>query len=447
MLWVALEMPALPLQLAERARAEPLPLVVGEGPAQRPVVACANAAARAAGVREGMAVAAAKALASDLRCVDRDEAAERDALERLAGWAAQYTPAVSVEPTGLVLEVEGSVKLFGGLAKLLAALRGGVRALGLQATVGVAPTPLAARAFARAEARGMAVRSCTTLSDLPARLAELPLFLLEWPGRTLEHLSDLGVLRVKDALALPRAGFSQRFGPEALAVLDRLAGRAPDPRLPHVPPARYRARLELPAEAEGVEAILFPLKRLLAEMEGYLRGRGAGVQELDLVLEHGRRSQTRLALSFASPEREAEFILVHRPREALAPGARRAHGGPAPGGRAAAALRAARGHVAAGPRGARRGPGAPRRAPRRAAGPGAGLRHRARGGPPPRARLEEPAGRLLAHALRRRRASRVAPQQAAKAGGGRGGPVPAGLAPASSPGPSASRRAGGTASP
>lgn len=309
MLWVALELPALPLQLVERAQAAPLPLVIGEGPAQRPVVACANAAARAAGVREGMAVAAARALAGDLKCVDRDEGAERESLERLAGWAAQFTPAVSIDASGLVLEVESSLKLFGGLAKLLAALRTGVRSLGLQATLGIAPTPLAARAFARAEARGIPVRSCTTLAELPARLADLPLFLLDWPGRALELLADLGVVRVKDALALPRGGFSQRFGPEALALLDRLAGRVPDPRLPYVPPARYRARLELPAEAEGVEAILFPLKRLLAEMEGTLRGRGAGVQELDLHLEHGRRSHTRLALSFATPEREAEFIL------------------------------------------------------------------------------------------------------------------------------------------
>ena len=309
MLWVALELPALPLQLVERAQAAQAPLVIGEGPSQRPVVACANAAARQAGVREGMAVAAAKALAGDLRCVDRDEAAERDALERLAGWAAQFTPAVSIEATGLVLEVASSLKLFGGLARLLSALRGGVRALGLQATLGIAPTPLAARAFARAEVRGIPVRSCTTVPDLPARLADLPLFLLDWPGRTLELLADLGVVRVKDALALPRAGFSQRFGPESLAMLDRLAGRVPDPRLPFVPPARYRARLELPAEAEGVEAILFPLKRLLAEMEGYLRGHGAGVQELDLHLEHGRRSRTHLTLSFATPEREAEFIL------------------------------------------------------------------------------------------------------------------------------------------
>lgn len=310
MLWVALELPALPLQLVERGQPAPMPLVIGEGPAQRPVVACANAAARQAGVREGMAVAAARALASDLKCLDRDEGAERDSLERLAGWAAQFTPGVSIEPTGLVLEVAASVRLFGGLAKLLTALRGGVRSLGLHATLGIAPTPLAARTFARAEARGIAVRSCARMAELPARLAELPLFLLEWPGRTLELLADLGVVRVKDALALPRGGFSQRFGPEALAILDRLAGRVPDPRLAYVPPARYRARLELAAEADGVEAILFPLKRLLAEMEGYLRGRGAGVQELDLHLEHGRRHHTRVAFSFAAPEREAEFILA-----------------------------------------------------------------------------------------------------------------------------------------
>jgi protein ImuB len=310
MLWVALELPALPLQLAERAQALAGPLVVAEGPSQRPVVACANAAAREAGIREGMAVAAARALAGDLRCIDRDAAAERESLERLAGWAAQFTPAVAVEPTGLALEVEASLRLFGGLARLLAALRDGVRALGLHASAGIAPTPLAARAFARARARGIAVRSCTNPPDLEARLADLPLFLLDWPGRTLELLADLGVVRMKDALALPRGGFSQRFGPEALAMLDRLSGRMPDPRTPYVPPARYRARLELPAEAEGVEAILFPLRRLLAEMEGTLRGRGAGVQELLLDLEHGARRRTRVPLSFATPEREAEFILA-----------------------------------------------------------------------------------------------------------------------------------------
>src|SRR5690606_10255860 len=72
MLWLALELPALPLQLAERAGVSARPLVIAEGPAQRPVVASANAAAKAAGIREGQAVAAARALAGELRVIDRD---------------------------------------------------------------------------------------------------------------------------------------------------------------------------------------------------------------------------------------------------------------------------------------------------------------------------------------------------------------------------------------
>jgi protein ImuB len=309
-LWVALELPALPLQLVERVRQDATPLIITDGPAQRPVTLCVNALARQAGVREGFAAAAAKALAGELRCVPRDKAAEREALERLAGWATQFTPTITIEPSGIALEVGPSLKLFGGLAKLLSLLRQGVRSLGFEATVGIAPTPLAARVFARAESRGLPVRSCTELASLPARLADLPLFLLDWPGRTQELLADLGIVRLKDLLALPRGGFSQRFGPESLAVLDRLAGRLPDPRTVFVPPARFRARLELPAEADGVEAILFPLKRLLAEMEGTLRGRGAGVQELILRLEQGGKRHARLDLSFATPERDADFILA-----------------------------------------------------------------------------------------------------------------------------------------
>ena len=55
---------------------------------------------------------------------------------------------------------------------------------------------------------------------------------------------------------------------------------------------------------------MFPLRRMLVELEGYLRGRGAGVQRLVLSMRHVRRARTRLALEFASPEREAEFILA-----------------------------------------------------------------------------------------------------------------------------------------
>jgi protein ImuB len=309
MLWVALEFHALALQLVERAGPGPDPLVIAEGPAQRPIVACANEAAISAGVREGQAVAAARALAVELRVHERDPAAEREALERIAAWAAQFTPMVAVEPQGVVLEIASSLKLFGGHARLCAAIRQGIRDLGFQATLGVAPTPLAARLFARAESKGRAVRGCLELADLAERVAELPLFLLDWPAEVLARLTDLGLLRVRDLAAIPAEGLARRFGPKMALDLERLLGRVPDPRLPYKPPERFRSRLELPADVEGVEALLFPLKRLLVELEGSLRGRGAGVQRLDLWLEHGRSASTRVELEFASPEREADFIL------------------------------------------------------------------------------------------------------------------------------------------
>jgi protein ImuB len=310
MLWVALELPALALQIVERAGISSEPLVVSEGSGQRPVVACANAAAREAGVREGQAVAAAKALAGELKVIARDPAAERDALGRIAAWAGQFTPMVSLEAQGIALEVESSLRLFEGHARLTAVIRRGIRDLGFQATLGVAPTVLAARLFARAEAHGRPIRSCLSTAELRDRVSDLPLFLLDWPQKTLAHLADLGVLRLRDVLELPAEGVARRFGPDLVVFLERLMGRIADPRQPYVPPERFRSRLELPAEAEGVEALLFPLRRLLAELEGFMRGRGSGVQHLDLVLEHGRRTRTRMALDFASPEREAGFILA-----------------------------------------------------------------------------------------------------------------------------------------
>ena len=261
-------------------------------------------------MRVGQAVAAAKALVAELRVVERNLAQERDALERIAAWAGQYTPMVHIEPHGIVLEVASSLRLFAGHARLTAAIQRGVRDLGFNATLGVAPTPLAARLFARAEAQGRAVRACLEVAHLAERVGELPLFLLDWPEKTLARLTDLGLLRLRDVLALPAEGLARRFGPELVLSLERLMGRVADPRTAYAPPPRFRSRLEMPADIEGVEPLLFPLKRMLVEFEGYARGRGMGAQRMALWLEHGRKVRTRLPLDFASPEREADFILA-----------------------------------------------------------------------------------------------------------------------------------------
>ena len=100
MLWLALVLPTLPLQLAERALPCIGPLAIVEGPPQRLAVIHCNAAARAAGVAPGMKLAAAQALARELIALERQPERERDALAELAGWLGFLRWAAAADPAG-----------------------------------------------------------------------------------------------------------------------------------------------------------------------------------------------------------------------------------------------------------------------------------------------------------------------------------------------------------
>src|SRR5690606_32126479 len=127
----------------------------------------------------GMTVAAARALAGELAVLQRDTAAEEQALRNLACWALQFTPGVVLQAgEGLLLEVAATLRLHGGLARLLARLRQGLAELGYRAETGVAPTPLAAWLLAKARAAGVRVRPCRDRALLPRQLDALPVTLL-----------------------------------------------------------------------------------------------------------------------------------------------------------------------------------------------------------------------------------------------------------------------------
>src|SRR5688572_20001779 len=66
-------------------------------------------------------------------------------LEAIAAWACQFTPKVSLEPPqGLLLEVEGSLRLFGGLEALVETIESGIASMGFAARLAAAATPRAA---------------------------------------------------------------------------------------------------------------------------------------------------------------------------------------------------------------------------------------------------------------------------------------------------------------
>jgi protein ImuB len=326
--WFALAFASLPLQLAQRALdpalARSLALVVSDGSVQRAAVLACNGAARAAGVQPGMRLAAARALAQELTVVVHEPAREQAALQELAGWAYQFSAQVALFPAaeggGLLLETGASERLFGGAQALHPRILGELQRLGYRACDARAAAPATARLLARARAAGLAAG--VGEAPLPAepaalrtRLAPLPLELLGWEAAVAATLHTLGQHSLGDLWALPRGAFARRFGAQRLHELDRLLGAVADPQPLFVPPQRFCARLELPADLAEVEGLLRPLEQLLRLLEGFLRGQGAGATALRLRARHNpRRAQPRppttVELALALPEREPRRLLA-----------------------------------------------------------------------------------------------------------------------------------------
>ena len=223
-------------------------------------------------------------------------------LRHLAARAQRFTPHVSLAPPdGLLLEVKGSLRLFGGVAGIQRELALECVRCGVPGTLALAPTPLAALTAARAGQSLMVLEP----ARLVGQLSSLPLTALRWPDQSLERLAAIGVRTIGQALRLPRAGFAQRFGAAQLQDLDRLTGRACDPRARFEARTRFRGVRELPYESADHAALRAAMTPLLDELGRFLAARQCGVLAIECRLWHRAAPPTRCTLRLAAPLADA----------------------------------------------------------------------------------------------------------------------------------------------
>jgi protein ImuB len=224
-------------------------------------------------------------------------------LQRLGVLAQRFTPRVSLEPPdGLVLEVLGSLALFGGVARLYRAFRAGCQAAGAAPVLTLAPTPLAALVAGRSGVSFKVLEQQLLVSAV----SPLPLAALRWPPQVLQRLSKLGVYRIGQALRLPRAGFARRFGQDCLRMLDQLVARDADLRPLFTVPERFRAKRQFVREREHHAEILQALQPLLEQLAEFLEARQCGITRITCRLRHRNALHTDCVVRLAQPEAAAE---------------------------------------------------------------------------------------------------------------------------------------------
>jgi protein ImuB len=302
-LWLALHFPLLPLE-ALPLRQSPSAVVT------RGRVVAHDQMAGQAGVSVGQKLSTALGLQPGLAVFKRAAVRETQALENLACWAGRFTPSVSLSmPAGLLMEIGGCRRLFGGAPAIVEAALAGCAAQDYSVAWAAAPTPLGACWLAQA-ARGAIYEP---LAAMQAALADLPCDVPGWPVEVQDRLGSFGLKRLGDLRALHGAGLRRRIGNGPLDDMLRAWGEIPDPQKPFVFPETFVQNIELPARVEHAEALAFAGQRLFATLAGWLHGRQLLARVCTLQLTHDDGSRSALTLRLAEPAAdEGRFLRLLR---------------------------------------------------------------------------------------------------------------------------------------
>jgi protein ImuB len=290
--------------------------------AQR-IVALNDDAARL-GLKLDMPLADARAMYPALPVADADAQADRRLLEAVADWCDRYTPLVGLDPPdGLVLDIAGCAHLFGGEATLVRDLLARLAHQGFQAHAAIADTVGCAFAVARygdfqrpvhvpsslVGTRDAGAEYPEAFFIVPRGRAEtavlpLPVAALRVDAETAGALAAMGLKRVADLAARPRAPLAARFGENLLLRLDRALGRADEPispRLP-LPQAMAEQRFAEPIALEG--SVLGSIEYLARQLAELLERRGEGARLIAVALFRTDGVVHRLEIGTGVPLRD-----------------------------------------------------------------------------------------------------------------------------------------------
>ena len=292
-----------------------------------------NPQARAAGLRVHMRLADAHALLPDLVTTPAAPDADRALIEQLAGWCDRYTPWVAIDPLGAALAEPAAVQVcsvggFGGDAGLLLDVTGcshlfgdgagGERALmsdlvqrlaGYDFTCRAAMADTAGAAWALARYGGKPADLYCAAGGQREALAGLPVDGLRLDPPILETFLKLGLRRIGDLYALPRAPLQRRFGDQPLLRLDQALGRTAESIEPRRPAPAFRSRLAFAEPIGRAEDIAVATDRLTTALCAQLEKAGVGARKLELAFYRVDGSVERVSIGTSRPNRESPRLM------------------------------------------------------------------------------------------------------------------------------------------
>ncbi|OBZ93744.1 DNA repair protein [Pararhizobium polonicum] len=261
-------------------------------------------AAEALGLKKNQGVAEARAIYPTLEIVEEDVGADRRLLDGIADWCDRYTPLVGLDGRdGLFLDITGCSHLFGGEKALLKDILSRLFQLGIDARGAISSAPGLSSAVSRFGSGGVIAPE-----EMEPVLAPLPVASLRLEANTVAALQKLGLKRVGDIIAAPRAPLARRFGAHLLLRLDQALGRDEEPVSPRRPVASLSAERRLAEPVQTQEDILSLTGQIALSLKASLEERGAGGRVFELLLFRVDGRVFRIAAGASQPLRDPKRI-------------------------------------------------------------------------------------------------------------------------------------------
>ncbi len=304
-LWLCVYLFRLPLDvlIADAGQSA----VVTEEKSGRSMVGTVSSLALESGIRIGMTLATALSLNQTLNVCSRDLSAEQRGLESLAARLMAISSRVALySDASIAIEIQGSLRFFGGMDGLLRRLKRELDEMGYAYTLSLAPTVRAAFWLSQSSGEHKIYR----MDALVSALGALSVQLVAQNSKQLSRMQRSGIRCLADLMRLPREGMARRFGTATLKVLDQALGRVPELVNPYHPPEVFSQQREFYLPTHDLNLIRPAAEELLKSFQNYLTQRRSATQRFQCKLIHLNESATVIEVGCSHYASRADHMLM-----------------------------------------------------------------------------------------------------------------------------------------
>ena len=266
-----------------------------------------NDLALAAGVAIGMGLAMAISMSSEIKVLEYKPSIEEERLNELAHRLYHYTADIALDPPqGLFLRIDNMLRLYESVEQYCEIIGKQLTELNLNYSYGVAPVALMAKLIGLTRQNQL----CVDYQTSKAFISALSIEALALSNKQKEQLSRVGLKTVGDLLQIPMKSLAKRFDLSVFTYLGQVSGDLKLPMSFFSPTLKYQRTLELLFEISNAQILAKPIKRMLDELEEFLRTRNLVTDTLLFSFYYRYNDGIDLTVQRAGGEYKAERWLA-----------------------------------------------------------------------------------------------------------------------------------------